>query len=60
MKYVEKLCSLGTYSLTAGGIVVNIDNIKSGILFIGALILLGLQIKLHLIKIKKEKDRKNE
>ena len=60
MKYVEKLCSLATYSLTTGGIVVNLDNIKSGILFVGALILLCLQIKLHLIKIKKEKDRKGE
>jgi len=47
-----------TYGITVAGIAVNFENIKSMILFIGAIILLGLQIRLHLIKIKKEKEGK--
>jgi len=55
MNYLsEKLFNLSTYGITFAGIAVNFESIKSVILFIGALVLLGLQIRLHLIKIKKE------
>ncbi len=56
----EKIFNLGTYGLTFAGIVVNFESIKSIVLFLGALVLLVLQIKLHLIKIKKEKKNGNE
>jgi hypothetical protein len=42
------------------GILVNFENIKSVILFVGAFILLSLQIYLHIIKIKNEKRNKDE
>lgn len=55
MNYLgEKSFNLSTYGITFAGIAVNFESIKSVILFIGALVLLGLQIRLHLIKIKKE------
>lgn len=58
MNYIsEKLFNLSTYGITFAGIAVNFESIKSVILFIGALILLSLQIRLHLIKIKKEKEK---
>jgi len=50
----ELFINITTYFLAGAGIVVNFENIKSVILFIGALILLVLQIRLYLIKIKKE------
>jgi hypothetical protein len=56
----EKIFNLATYGVTFAGIAVNFETIKSVILFIGALILLGLQIYLHFIKIKNEKDAKNK
>jgi len=56
--FAIKLYNVSTYGIAAAGIAVNFDSIKSVILFIGALILLALQIKLHLIKIKKEKQNK--
>lgn len=46
-----------TYGVTVAGIAVNFENVKSMILFVGALVLLVLQIRLHLIKIKKEKKQ---
>lgn len=52
----EKLLNLATYGLTIGGIAVNFESFKSVILFIGALVLLVLQIRLHIIRIKKEKN----
>lgn len=60
MNYIsEKITNIGAYGLSAIGITLdNFETIKSIILFLGALILLILQIKLHLIKIKKEKDNK--
>ncbi|MEN9655105.1 MAG: hypothetical protein RL311_13 [Bacteroidota bacterium] len=55
MNYLsEKVFNISTYGITFAGIAVNFESIKSVILFIGALVLLGLQIRLHLIKIKKE------
>ena len=56
----EKLLNLATYGLSTAGIVVNFENIKSVILFFGAFVLLCLQIYLHVIKIKNEKQNKNE
>ena len=50
----EQISLYGTYFLTITGITLNLENIKGGILFIGALILVILQIRLHLIKIRKE------
>jgi hypothetical protein len=54
----EKIFSLATYSLTAASIAVDFESFKSYILFAGALILLFMQIYLHWIKIKKEKNQK--
>lgn len=52
--------NLLTYLFTVTGIVVNFENVKSVILFIGGIILLVLQIKLYLIKIVKERKNKKE
>ena len=54
----EYIYNTGTYLLTMLGIWFNFDNIKSGILFIGGVTLLALQIYLHIIKIRKEKNKK--
>lgn len=56
----EKALNLATYGLSTAGIIVNFENIKSVILFFGAFVLLVLQIYLHLIKIKNEKNAKNK
>lgn len=56
----EKLLNYATYGLSTAGIVVNFENIKSVILFFGAFVLLVLQIYLHVIKIKNEKNDKNK
>lgn len=56
----EKLLNYATYGLSTAGIVVNFENIKSVILFFGAFVLLVLQIYLHVIKIKNEKNAKNK
>ncbi|WGK93802.1 MULTISPECIES: hypothetical protein [Flavobacterium] len=52
----DRLYNFITYGFTFSGIAVTFGDIKSFILFIGALVLLSLQIRLHLIKIKKEKE----
>jgi len=54
----DRLFSGITYCVTFLGMWFNFDNIKSGILFLGALALLGLQIYLHVLKIRKEKKNK--
>lgn len=56
----ERLYNLVTYSTTMAGIVVNFESIKSFILFLGGVILLALQIRLHLIKIKNEQKNKKD
>lgn len=56
----EKFLNLATYGLSTAGIIVNFENIKSVILFFGAFVLLCLQIYLHVIKIKNEKNAKNK
>lgn len=56
----ERILNLATYGLTTAGIAVNFESFKSVILFIGALVLLVLQIRLHIIRIKKEKTVSNE
>jgi len=57
-KIGERVYSLITYGIAGVGVAVNWENVKSIILFIGAIILLGLQIRLHVIKIKKENNNK--
>lgn len=54
----DKLFNFLTYGFTVSGIVVTFGDIKSFILFIGGIILLYLQIRIHLIKLKKEKENK--
>lgn len=49
-----------TYGMSGVGILVNFENVKSVILFVGAFILLSLQIYLHIIKIKNEKNVKDK
>jgi hypothetical protein len=60
----DKMLNLITYSTTGAGIIVNWDSIGKVILFFGGLFLLSLQIYLHLLKVKQEretiKQRKNE
>lgn len=51
----ERILNLGTYGLTFAGIAVDFESIKSAVLFMGALFLLILQIRLHIIKIRNEK-----
>jgi hypothetical protein len=48
----EKFLNVGGYSLAAVGIAVNIDNIKSTILFVLGATLLIVQIIYHIKKIK--------
>lgn len=54
----EKLFNISTYGIAAAGISANFENVKSVILFVGGITLLGLQIYLHIIKIRKEKKGK--
>jgi hypothetical protein len=54
----DRLYNFVTYGFTVSGIAISFGDIKSFILFIGGIILLSLQIRLHLIKIKKEKENK--
>lgn len=55
-KLTEKLYALGAYFLTGINIAWDFESVKSVVLFIGALTLLVLQIRLHLIRIEQEKD----
>lgn len=53
----EKLMSLiSTYLFTSAGIIVNWDSAGKFILFIGGVTLLSLQIYLHLLKVKQERE----
>lgn len=54
----EKIYNVTTYGVTFAGIAVNFESMKSVILFTGAIVLLALQIKLHWIKIQKERKNK--
>ena len=54
----ELFINIVTYFLTGIGIVVNLENVKSIILFLGAMVLLILQIILYVIKINKERKEK--
>lgn len=61
MHYVtERIFNLGTYGLAGFGIIMNLETIKGVILFIGALVLLVLQIYLHIIKIRNAKKNGEE
>ena len=55
----EKAMNMLTYLFTGAGIVTT-EYLEKFILFIGGCILLFLQIRLHLLKIKKEKNSYNE
>ena len=48
----DRIMNLITYLFTGAGIIVNWESIEKFILFIGGCILLVLQIRLHLIKIR--------
>jgi len=54
----DRIFSLTTYGMAVAGISVNFESFKSVILFVLAAFLLMLQIYLHVIKIKKEKQNK--
>lgn len=56
----DKIMNLITYLFTGAGIIVNWGSIEKFILFIGGCILLVLQIRLHLIKIRNEKNNQKE
>lgn len=51
----DKLFNVCTYGIAGSGIVVNFGDIKAVLLFLGAMILLVLQIVLHIIKIRNER-----
>lgn len=53
----ERFFSLSTYCLAGAGIVTNLGDIKSGILFLLGAISLTVQIVFHIMKIRNE--RKN-
>jgi hypothetical protein len=55
----EKAMNMLTYLFTGAGIITT-EYVEKSILFIGGCILLFLQIRLHLLKIKKEKNNYNE
>ena len=58
MRYLaEKFFNFVTYGTTFAGIAVNFESIKSVILFVLAFVLLIMQIILHWIRIKKERER---
>ena len=64
-KITEKIYNISAYFLVGTNFVLDFELLKSIILFSGAITLLVLQIRLHLIKIKREKEelditKKNE
>lgn len=54
----DRLFSGITYCVTILGMWFNFDNFKGVILFLGSLVLIGLQVYLHILKIRKEKKNK--
>lgn len=57
---MEKLSVGATYIVTLTGIALDGDATRKNILFVLGLILLGLQITLHIIRIQKERNTKNK
>lgn len=55
----EKAMNMLTYLFTGAGIITT-ESVEKFILFVGGCILLFLQIRLHLLKIKKEKHNIDE
>jgi hypothetical protein len=53
-KLSDKIYLLGTYLVTSLNIALDFETSKSIILFVGAMVLLFLQIRLHVIRIRKE------
>ena len=56
----DRIMNFITYLFTGAGIIVNWESTEKFILFIGGCILLVLQIRLHLIKIRNEKNNQKE
>ena len=46
------------YTFTGASIAIDMESVKSLVLFLGAIVLLILQIRLHILKIKNEKKAK--
>jgi len=53
----QRIYSFFTYGLVGLNFIVDFEFIKSLFLFLGALFLLILQIKIHWIKLRKEKGQ---
>ncbi len=58
-EFKEKLFDGVTYLFTGAGIIANWESCEKFILFVGGCILLALQIRLHLLKIRNERKDKN-
>lgn len=60
-KIADKIYLFGTYLVAVSNIVLTFDFIKSVIIFIATMVLLIVQIKLHLKRLRKENenDEKN-
>lgn len=54
----EKIYSISTWGALGAGIATNFDSVKSVILFFLALILSVIQIRISLIRLRKEKENK--
>ena len=57
---MKNYLNAGTYGVTATGIAINTEETYRLILFVGALVLLFIQITYYIIKIKNENRRKRE
>jgi hypothetical protein len=57
---LEDIKTFFAYILSGSYIAMDIKSIQSQVLFFGAVILLILQIRLHVLRIKNEKKNKKE
>jgi len=58
-EFKEKLFDVATYLFTGVGIVANWESFEKFILFVRGCILLTLQIRLHVLKVRNERKDKN-
>lgn len=56
----DKMLNIATYGFSGTYLAMDFESIKSIVLFIGTLILLVLQIRLHILKIKEKKRDANK
>ena len=56
----SKFFNWSTYGVTIAGITCDLELLQRSLLSVGGLILLGLQIYLHIIKIKNEKKNNGQ